>query len=47
VANGKQYRQVFSQLLKDPTSPWNVCPWNTDLEKVRVVKGNQSASTVD
>jgi hypothetical protein len=47
VANGGQYRQVFSKLLKDPTSPWNVCPWNTDLEKVRAVKVNQSASVAD
>lgn len=47
MANGKEYRQVFSRLLNDPASPWNVCPWNTDLEKVRMVQGSQRASVSD
>ena len=47
MANGKQYKQVVQQLLKDPDSPWNVCPWNTNLERVRATKGNQSASAKD
>jgi len=35
-ANGAQYRQVVTKLLRDPSSPWCRCPWGTDLERTRI-----------
>lgn len=37
-ANGAQYRQVVSKLLRDPSSPWCQCPWGTDLERTRLAR---------
>ena len=35
-ANGAQYRQIVTKLLRDPASPWSTCPWNTDMERTRL-----------
>jgi hypothetical protein len=43
-ANGTQYKNIVHKLLQDPASPWNLCPWNIDLQRTRLV-GNRGAET--